>query len=576
MPDLPDFPPQDQPIPLSAETPEAPLREAVIMGEDGSPVNLIDPKLIERALKRVKALVRGNGVKADDVKVEECLAGVYPFQARTTIRLTTQYGIRIEPGMNKKAELAVNAEDFNRELSLTTFKAKTEPLKRQKIIDFLFQRPDKGFGVKDQKVKFQELTRDLVMHEGCVTCSKKGRVRCQKCSGDGMLTCNMCQGRCQIVCPQCRGTSHVAHGGKHVTCDRCRGDGKIACTRCVGRGQLKCPTCAAKGETNCEKCAGSGWLSHLAHIDLEAQIHFDFDRHVLPLEVTKMLDAFAPRLVEKGDLEVILRPGPVTTEQIEQSGEPPDTIFIDYNAKVPHGPIHFRIRDRIIPALMFGYHGKLIEAPSFLDDLTRKGQQVLTEAAGGGKDPVDKIRRAAKYRMLCDVIVQAAGKASQKAALEILTARYPSGISRERLLSLLIEADLALKAVTRRARFAGLMGGLLLVAAINAGYFLYGGREILGTYTPNTVLIYGLDGLLIGFGAWISVLSGQVSALFAQKKVLKGLTPPELKLTRLFPKAGKTIWVGLGGAFALTGGMMIAAVLTGAPGAPAWLSSLMD
>ena len=401
-----------------ADTPDLPATTATPAPEPldpAKPVNLIDPKLKERALKRIQGIIKGNGVPVEEVKLEDCQAQVYPFSARTFVKLAPAYGIRIEAGMNKTAELSTGLEAFNRDLANTVVDARTVPERRQAIVNFLFERPDKGFGIKDQKVKFHKLTRDLVMHEGCITCSKLGRIKCQKCGADGKITCNLCQGRNQIICPQCRNTGRVAHGNGHRSCDRCDGDGKIACTRCNGRGQMKCSVCAASGTLQCEKCAGTGWLSHLAHVEMEAQMHFDFDRHVVPIEVAGMIDAFGSRLVEKGDIEVVLRPTAQTPEEIQKTEEPKDTIFIDYFAKAPYGPIQFRIRERIIPAILFGYHGKLIEAPSFLDDLTKKGQQVLAEAANGVGNVGDKVRRAAKYRMLCDIIIQAAGKARASA-----------------------------------------------------------------------------------------------------------------------------------------------------------------
>ena len=219
---------------------------------------------------------------------------------------------------------------------------------------------------------------------------------------------------------------------------------------------MKCPICAAKGTLQCEKCAGTGWLSQLAHIQMEAHLHFDFDRQALPIEVTRMIDAFGSRLVEKGDIEVALNPLATSPEDIRRLAEPADMIFIDYNAKVPYGPIRFRIKDRVIPAILFGYQGRLIEAPAFLDDLTRKGQQALAEAADGKGDIAEKIHRAAKYRLLCDIIIQAAGRTRQRKAIEILTARYPTGIGADRLLTLLLQAEKALKFITRKPRRAGL------------------------------------------------------------------------------------------------------------------------
>ncbi len=559
------------------DDPVSPVADDLVPPEQqvpGAPVNLIDPKLKERALKRIQGIIKGNGVPVEEVKLEDCQAQVYPFAARTFVKLAPVYGIRIEPGMNKIAELSTGLEAFNRDLANTVVDARTVPERRQSIVNFLFERPDKGFGIKDQKVKFHKLTRDLVMHEGCITCSKQGRVKCQKCGADGMITCNLCHGRNQIICPQCRSTGRVVHGNSHRSCDRCDGDGKIACTRCNGRGQMKCSICAASGSLQCEKCAGTGWLSHLAHVEMEAQMHFDFERHVLPIEVTRMIDAFGSRLVEKGDIEVVLRPTALTPEEIQKTEEPPDTLFIDYHGKAPYGPIQFRIRERIIPAILFGYHGKLIEAPSFLDDITKKGQQVLGEAANGVGNVADKVRRAAKYRMLCDVIIQAAGKARQRQALDILATRYPTGIARERLLALLLQADLALKAITRKPRIFGLLGGLAVFSGLVATYFMQPQARmgLEARNIPEAALI-ALDALLIPVGMMMGTLSAQFCGMFVQKKAIAGLAPPEL-MTRMMPKAGKSIHWALAGSVLIVAGLLLYLGFYQPALAPPWVLQL--
>ena len=572
----------DQAPPDTAPTDPPPVSTPVTSPENTASAqgaaNLIDPKLKARAVKRLQGIIRGNGIKADDVSLETCDATVYPFAARCFVKLVPQYGVRTEPGMNKKAELVATADVFNMALQNSVIDARTEPVKRKEIVDFLFQRPDKGFGMKDQTVSFHTLTRDFVMHEGCITCSKIGKVQCQKCTATGVLTCATCQGRKQINCPQCRGSGKTPGSAQQNSCTKCHGDGKVRCTECAGRGQNKCPICAASGTLKCVKCAGSGWLSHLAHVQMEARLHFDFDRQAMPVEIEKMVEAFGARLVERGDIEVMLHPQPATKEDIlrdaKAQNEPEDTIFIDYMAKVPFGPVQFRLRDRVIPATLFGYHGKLIEAPSFLDDLTRKGQEALADAANGVGNVADKIRRAAKYRLLCDVILQAAGKARQRQAIDILTNRYPTGISADRLLSLLINADKALKIITRKPRSYGLAAGVFIFAGLSALYYLLGGRIALGGQGLPEAALAIVDVLVIVCGTAFTTLLAQIFAIMAQKKAIAGLAPPEL-MGKSMPKPGKTAWWALGLTVAVWFSM-IAAILAFAPAlAPYWAQHLL-
>lgn len=537
------MPAMSNPDPLQQD-PQATTADPAQTG--GAPLNLIDPKLRERALKRVRSLVKGNGIKAEDVSLESCEALVYPFGARTFVRLSPVYGIRTEPGQNKTAELATSQEDFNHKLQSSVQAARTEPDKRKIIVDFIFARNDKGFGVKDQKVKFDALTRDYVTHEGCVSCARNGRVQCQSCHAKGMVACSLCQSREVIVCPQCRGSGRTPGSSAHHSCTKCRGDGKIQCTQCNGRGQMKCPKCAAKGSLQCQKCAGSGWLSNLAHVEIEAQLHFDFDRTAVPGDVARYLDAFGSRLIQRGDTEVRLYPPqPTTAEEIARKGEPQDMIFIDYAAKIPFGALRFRLKDHVIATTLFGYQGRLIEAPSFLDDLTRKGQEALVEAAKGTGDVGDKIRRAARYRLLRDVILQAAQGVRQRDALELLTARYPTGIGADKLLSLFIYADKSLKIITRKPRSIGLGVGIGVFAAIASFYALLGGRSLTGATGVPEIGLAAMDALLIPFGTLLSVFMAQAFALKAQRGALEGLAS-KVALGRTAPRAGKTLWWALG------------------------------
>lgn len=562
------------PNPFEQEQTQTAPPEAVEPTAPGMPLNLIDPKLKERALKRIRGLVKGNGIKAEDVTLENCEALVYPFGARTFVRLAPVYGIRVEPGQNKTAELATTQEDFNYKLQSSVQTVRTTPDKRKLIVDFIFARPDKGFGVKDQKVKFEALTKDYVTHEGCTTCARQGRVQCQACHAKGVVACARCQSREMIVCPQCRGSGRTPGSAQNHSCVKCRGDGKIQCTQCNGSGQMKCPKCAAKGSMQCQKCAGSGWLSNLAHVEMEAQLHFDFDRQVLPGDVVKYMDAFGSRLIQRGDTEVRLYPPqPTTPEEIARIGEPPDMIFIDYAAKVPYGPIHFRLKDHVIPATLFGYQGRLIEAPSFLDDLTRKGQEALAEAAKGVGDVGDKIRRAARYRMVRDVILQAAQGAKQREALELLTTRYPTGVGSDKLLSLFINADKSLKVITRKPRSIGLGVGVAAFAALTVFYLLLGGRTLAGGAGVPEIGLGAIDALLVPFGTLIAVFTAQAFAIKAQRSALEGLASKEM-LARTAPRAGKTLWWGLG-LSALIVLMTLGAVFAGVSDVqPVWLTKL--
>ncbi len=533
-------------------------------------MNLIDPKLVERALKRLQGLIKGNGLRVEDVSVESCTAKVYSFTAKTVLKLTPRYGVRVEPGRKTTSELVASQEDFQKELSL--IRARTEPAKRKVIVDTILTRPDKGFGMKNQKMSFDALARNLVMHERCTVCSHTGKLQCAKCYGHGVLTCQNCQGRRQTVCPQCRGTGHTPTANGHQTCSKCQGDGKVSCIKCHGRGQVQCTVCGASGTLACKKCAGTGWVSHLAHVEIDALVHFDFQRDVLLPKIVNMVESLGPRLVERGDAEVTLRPAQPRDNQT-QTKEPDDMVFIDYDARVPHGNIQFRFKNRIISATLFGYQGRLIEAPFFLDDLTKKGQNVLLEASKGFGNVAGKMARAAKYKMLQEVIVQTAIQKNPRKALESLRVKYPMGITADRLLELSTLADAALQTITRKARLVGSASGLGIYFAFLLFYFVGNFRGSLGLAGVPILILDSLDFVFLPIGFYSGVLGAQLLALLARRKALSSFLRPEV-LGNTLPKAGETVWWSLGGSFVLFCSVLAIAFLANIP-LPDWLMGLL-
>jgi hypothetical protein len=434
--------------------------------------------------------------------------------------------------------------------------------------------------MKDQRTGFHALRHDLVIHEACGFCSKSGKTPCGKCSGHGMIPCAKCRGRKHIFCPKCRGSGKIQTPRGIEACATCHADGSVLCPLCRGQGQVKCAVCAATGNVKCGKCAGTGWLSHLAHIEMEAGIHFEYDRSGLPEQVSRMIATFGPKLIERGDIEIQLRPqelelsDPALEKKTE--GEPAAdrsrqeaVIVLEYDAKVPFGPIRFQFPDRIVPGALFGYQGRVIEAPSFLDDLTKLGQQVLSDAALGKGHIAGNILRAAKYQMLKDVIVETALRGSLRKAHTALASRYTAGIFSEKIARLVGDAEQALRNATRMPRYIGLGGGLGVFSGVALAYFFGGGRLLLAGAGLPEIVLAGCDAALAPLGAALGVAGARFAALYIQRRLLKGMIPPEQQNKIILPKAGKTMWWAIGGAVAIVLANLFA--VSEEAFAPAWL-----
>lgn len=524
----------------------------------------VDPRLLAKALKKMQGLVRGNGIKAEDVSIDPNPEGtgvqIYRFRARTRLKLVPEYGIKTEAGRNTKAELMATQAEFNTALSRTIIEARTIPERRKQIVDFMFARTDKGFGIEEQRIKFHALNRNFVQHEKCLPCKNTGRIMCNKCQGHGIMPCANCQGRRQVVCPRCRGTTKMHVNNKTIPCTYCRHDGKVNCPKCAGRGQMKCATCASSGSLQCQPCAGTGWLSHLAHIEIFAQIFFDFEREVLPPPLVTLIEHNAPKLVEKNDIEVVLKDGWTPDEKTarltargegaeqkkETDGEPDDTIWLDYDAICPYGPITFKLKERIISANLFGFQARLNDCPSFLDDLTRIGQQALTDAATGRGDVIGKIKRAAKYALLRDIMAQTLRLKNPVKTQQLLVTKYTAGMKAEKFGELILASDLALRHISRKGRTMGLIIGLIAFAGFMMWYYLLEGKA---TLLPNDLKLpvtLAIEATLIPIGALLTIYTAKLTAKWSQNKALQGIIPDEI-LQKSLPRAGKTItWAFLG------------------------------
>lgn len=520
--------------------------------ESEAPPPPIDERVRENALKKMVALARGNGIKVDKIKIAHAAALTYSFKAQGFVRLTTHYTSKTEPGKSEKGEKIGTPDAFEAALRNMTMDAQKDNAKRQVVLDAVQKRADSGFGAKEDILKFDTLTRDFVSHEGCGTCATTGKTTCPRCGGNKMMTCQNCHGRQVILCPNCRGTGKVNRNGSQSVCTRCKGRTRIQCPHCQGRGSTPCKGCNASGQAACGACKATGWLSHFAHVELIGHLHFNYERQGLPRELSKLIDAFGSRYAEKKDLEATV------LTNAYQEDEPRETVPIGYEVTAPYGEITFTLGKKPVEATLLGWNGDLIKAPDFIDDLTKKGQEDLRRAADGQGNVGEHLRNAAKYRILRETIIICAGKIQTRKALSQIMARYKVGISSEKIVQLMAQANRALHIITRKPRIVGLSAGALLFAGISAAYFMAGRGIVFDAFRMNVaavdplLLISMIDVCLVLIGIMMGVSSSQIFAKLALKKTLQGLASPA-GIKRIMPKIGWTLWAATAISLTLTG-----------------------
>jgi hypothetical protein len=511
---------------------------------------LIDADVRGRALEKFRRLIKGNGIRPETVEIADVKAQTLSFTAQGFVRLTTHYTSHSVPGKIDKGEAIGSTAAFEAALRGATIAVQRESAKRKIVTDAVLARPDKGYGAREQVMKLDALSRDFVSHDGCTVCQQTGQSACGTCGGKGIAACPNCGGRQSTICPKCKGNGTVNLNGRYQTCTTCRGRTRVQCHMCQGRGTAQCRTCRGAGKGPCSVCKASGVISHLAKVELIGHLHFTYDRQGLPVELTKLLDVFYPRYIERKDIDL-----KVLTYDWDEN-EPAETIPIGYEVKVPYGEITFKIgKKRMATFVMMGMNGDLIKGPHFLDDITRAGQAELAEAAKGAGNVGQSLRVAARYRMLREAIMAAASAENPRKALSLLTKKYPVGISSDKLLLFINQAGAAMHVITRKPRLIGLGIGAAIVAAINAAYFITA-RPFLTEAFKNLPLqpefaLAGSDMSVVLLGGFAATIAAQIYAGRALKTALTGLASPKT-IKGIMPKIGWTLWAGMGIAAVIT------------------------
>lgn len=547
----------------------------------------IDPKLLTKALNKMRGLIKGNGLSEDKIvlidTIENTEIKMYRFKARTSLKLVPQYGTRTEPGRNATAEVIPSEAEFKRAVSQIAIDARTNPQKRKEIIDFIFGRSDKGFGIKEQRTKFHILTKDYVQHDKCNACANTGKLTCVKCHGNALMPCPKCLSKKHVMCPKCRGDGRIKSPNGSASCQFCRGDGRVNCKTCGARGQVKCQNCAATGAIPCRICAASGWMSNLTHVEVFAQITFDFDSQGLPPSLVQAIEKNPSRCVEKHDIEVSIVRSKTTDNTLDAMGkpqghtatdnEPEDTIYIDYEAMCPYGPITFQIDGKPISGSLFGFQARLLNFPYFMDELVKDGRAALLNISKGGKNIRSYLVRAAKFRLIADIIAQTLWIKNTIKAKNFLMEKYQTGVNPDLISELVDLTDIILRHITRRWRTIGLIIGFVLFAALLEIHFLSDGREYFKSLGLPEMAVVVIDILMFPLGVVLGVFFSKFAAKWSQDRTLHKIVPSDV-LNRTLPKAGKTVhWSMIASAMMIVVFLAIA-VINGGP-IPDWLNYLV-
>lgn len=505
-----------------------------------APATVNEQSLAQSALERVRAIMKGNGVKLDTITVASQKITYHTLHAGTYLELKPQNAEKISPGKSVVGQLVASREEAMRQVDQAMVQAANNATAKAQIANVLLSRPDQGFGLARQTVPLDFLKKEFTWHEGCTTCNGTSNAPCQRCQGRKIEPCTKCSGRGLMICPLCRATGLLqgqkctkCHGQRYVPCDLCRRSGMMNCRMCNALGTMKCPT-----------CAGQGWKTHVLTLSAQALTYFEYDGKAVPKGAADMIETQAGALASQQRIKV--------TGRIADDKE--NVLGANYEVEFPYGDIVFTLGKNEVKANLFGYKGELINFPYVLDKVVLRTVEDLEDAARGAGDVAGTIKKATRYRVIAQGFIMAS-KTSAKKTVNHLLKLYDIGLSQGMAEKIALLADQTTARITSKPRTYGLIGGLLLTAALCAGYYMTPARSSIASYLPNAKLDFILDLLPLALGGMITTMCIQMAGAGAIRKALGHLMPQGQKKA-LVSKAGSSGWWGWAGTVIIMLGTM--------------------
>lgn len=525
----------------------------------------IDPKLLQRPLKVLRAIVAGNGITPEQVTLGDHQIKTMPFAGSTIIKVTAKTTKEQVPGREIKGEIMPDEQAmFGAIHTYIKHVISTEPL-RQKILGIVLNRPDKGFAIDNKKLDFKTLTKRYVVYRACLKCNKSGKVLCPACEGRKQIKCTVCNGLSHVVCPTCQSRGTISDHGSERACPTCHRKGRIPCHLCGGDGLNACKLCLATGQINCKTCAHTGWTSLTVLAELQAHYNFVFDRRDLPTDAIQIMVELGSKLIDRSIAEIEIAG---TRTYVEDRQLPEDQIVLLYKGRMPFGPVAFDLNGHTIGASLYGYHGDLTQCPDFMEQLGKDNIERLVVAAEQPRQAGALLKVAGKARFLREAL-QAGLMGNRAKALALYKTRYPYGFSTTMIRDLLTLADTATRNASRDFRVYGLIGSQALVILLQTAYYLGPGLALMGLYVGNIwgqiALDLALTLIFMAVAFFLPRLAGAVALRQRLGDVLKSST-----FSALIPRAGKLEWMAVTLVPLTTAALIYMAKINGGV-TPAWL-----
>lgn len=450
-----------------------------------------DPELKTKALEQIYTVIKGNGLKNDDVRITEYNGEILEFLAITELTLETKLSIKRQPGKISGPTPVASANSFQEAADKEADKILGSPDIVEHIRSAVLKRPDKGLCLKNTLIKLAFLHKNFVAHEQCKTCGAKGKIQCSRCHGKGREPCPRCQGRGSETCPTCAGRQYIqGPNNQNQQCLRCNGSGRTGCTQCNETREVGCNACKSAGTMQCKQCNGHGWNSVLCLAEINPTALYQIDRQTIPPQALEKLDRLGSDIQFHANIEVV--------EHHKELERQRDTLSIAYHLRVPMAHMTFTLKEKLkFPAILFGIQGRLYDTPPFLEKIIGPGIKNLKAAAIGQGDAASLIQKAGRYRTLREILL-ATSKFGPKKALKIIAEKNPIGLSEDGTRKLVLMAHKAIDRLDTKPRIISFLLGASTAAALTAAYWALA-RALLMPHLPpinNITLIADIAAML--------------------------------------------------------------------------------
>ncbi len=492
-------------------------------------------EITDKALDRLRAVIRGNGIKTESLTLQEIKGSVIEFEGQSHFKLETLVSDKRTSGREQglvcgsiadvKTRIKSEVENLahNKDIKKTT-------IQNQKV------RQDKGFGVQHQIIKLDKHKHRYVIHESCNICRGDGKIECNHCRGKGREICNRCHGDRFMPCTLCRGGGTITNAqGQQQQCTQCRSEGRIPCRYCHQSGQQQCSMCKSTGQLSCHECNQSGWHSHVTIAQFKSISRFDYDKEKLPPEALPIIDDLGPELITEGHAQTAIIEDIARNEAMDKQGSQNEYI-IGYDTKLPWADLTVNIKTMPVTAKVFGYNGETLFVTPFMEKITAKPLSLVNEASLNPALIQGHLKEAGKYRVIREIVF-AASRYSRAKGQKFLETKYPFGYQIGTLEMALVQTDRILKNITQGPRKKGFILGGVAAAALYAAYIFSGASNVITPLIPLKTQGILPDTAMIALGVLASIYTTKITARNALHDVI-GKLLPEKSQKSLMPKIG--------------------------------------